>query len=240
MFDSFRVTRERALTQPELINGKRGLFGPATAKVADDVAKDGVEDVAAKAGKKTWGQRLKSLALNTAVGGVAAVAGTSIYEQMNTHSKALGEPGPQPQTTDTSATTGPGSTTPDPGYGTTNPNYGTTYPNYGTNGPSYGTTGPGYGTTGPGSATTSPGSTSTGPYYTGTDSGYTDTSSGSTSTGPYYTSTTSSGYGSATTNPSTSGTPTTRAIAERAREEHALNHKLPEDIFSESSIPSYV
>lgn len=44
-----------------------------------------------------------------------------------------------------------------------------------------------------------------------------------------------------TVSPSTSGTTTaTRAIAERAREERVLDHKHPADIFSESSILSYI
>jgi len=154
------VTREQALSHPELISGKRGLFGFGASKVAAEGASKVGEDVAVKT-SRTWGQRLKSFAVNMLIGGVAAIAGTDIYQSMNHHSKALGDP-PAPSP-DTSATTF--------------------------------------------SATTSPVSSTT-PYYT--------TTSGTTVA------------------------PSSRAFAERAGKEPTLDHELPEDIFSESSIPSHI
>jgi hypothetical protein len=233
MFDSYRVTREQALNYPELVSGKRGLFGPAAVKVTEDAVKDGVA-------KKTWGQRLKSLALNTVIGGGAAIVGTSIYEKINPNSKALGMGGSSESQPVTSATTGDPTigTTTGPGYG---PYSSTASPGYGTTSPGYGTTSPGYGTTGSGSS-----------YGSAYSSGYSNTGTGYTGTGGY--ATTSPSYGGATTGSSasvtpspgysgatsTSGTPGTRAIAERAREEHAFDNELPADIFSESSIPSHI
>lgn len=146
MFGSFRVTREQALNNHELVNGKRGAAPELAAEVA------------AKA-SKSWGQRLKGWALNLLVGGVAASAGTAIYGKVNPNSSALGG-GESKSTSNAPTTAGSPTASPGPatGSGTATgpgPATGSGY----TTGPGY-VTGSGY-TTGPGYATGS-GYTATG------------------------------------------------------------------------------
>jgi hypothetical protein len=213
MFNSFRVTREQAPNY-ELVNGKRGPGAAAEVEVAEAGAK-----VATKV-TKTWGQRLKGWALNLIVGGVAASAGTDIYGHMNPNSAALGGG----KSASTSATAGPSSATAGPSSTTASPGYAA--------GSGYAT-----GTSGTGYAGGTSGTSGTG--YAGGSSGTSGTgyAGGSSGTTGY---TTTSGYGPATP-PSIIGTTTaTRAIAKRAREERALDHKLPADISSESSILGHV
>ena len=218
MFDSCRVTRERALTHTEPVSEKRGIFGFGAAKVADSgatkVADSGATKVAEGAAegavKKTWGQKLKGIALNTALGLGAAVIGTDIYQKMNPHSKALGDPGPSPP-----ATTGP-STATGPSY--VDPTTGLPYdPNAATSPPSSYGSYASYPTTG------NPTTSSTYGTNAGySNAGYPTTSSAYDSNAGYPT--TGSAYGYPTTGQSASGTggPGTRSIAERASEEHAL------------------
>jgi len=188
-FDSFRVTREQALNYRELVSGKRGLFGLGSKPAGE---------AAGAATKGVWGKRIKNFLISAVVGGVAAIAGTSIYGSMNPNSPALGGSGESKpkSTTDTSQAAATD--------------------------PAYATTGPAYTTTGPAYTTTSPG-------YSTTPSGYAAANENGSSS-------------QVVTVPSTSGTgvATTRAIAERAREERAPDHKMPVDISGESSIPSHV
>ncbi|KAI0282491.1 hypothetical protein BGY98DRAFT_86939 [Russula aff. rugulosa BPL654] len=172
-----RVTREQALTHPDLASGKRGLFnffgpkigedvaakvgGGAAAKVGEDASAKVGGDAAKAAAGKTWGQRIKSMALNLVVGGIGAIIGTDVYQKFNPHSMALGETAGSPSTSGntSSPTTGASGST---SYSTTSAS----------------------GTTG---------------YATSTGQSYTNTGSPGTS----YANT---GYNSASTDPSTGGT----------------------------------
>ena len=176
MFDPFRVTREQALTHPDLASGKRSLFsffgpkigedvaakvgGGAAAKVGGDAAAKVGEDATAKVGGdaakaaagKTWGQRIKSMALNLVIGGIGAIVGTDVYQKINPHSMALGETAGSPPTSGTTS------------YPTTGPSGSTSYPTTSASGTTgYATsTGQSYTNTGYSSATTNPSTGGTG------------------------------------------------------------------------------
>jgi len=146
MFDSSREIREQTLSHRVVEAG--AVEGEALVRAAEKAVKPG------------WGQKLKSFALNTVVGGASAILGTDIYSSMKS----------KPASTSTDSTYAPtsssGSNTVPPATGGT-PTY-VTGPggtaSYGTS--SYGTGTGGTTTYGTSTYGTGPGGTST--YGTGT------------------------------------------------------------------------
>ena len=234
------MTRERALVYPELVIGKR-VFEPKI-RPSEVKPESGAADIKPETGvadipKKTWGSRLKSLALDTVIGGGAALIGTDIYSHMNPDSAALGDSSPPAESTGATSDT---TAFPTASQGYNTPNYSTTNPGSSTTGPNYATTNPGSSTNGP---TTNPGSSTTGPNYATTNSGSpASTGPGSSTTGSSPTTTYYPGTDPGSTPYPYYNPPSTRAIAERAREERTLDHKhkLSLGISSESSIQSHV